>query len=217
MDVSSMLESVPVSSVSYCLRDCLRNCCRRASYGQYFVLSMRDRTSTIEHPNCYMGFDGTHQKVITGFFFTPHGTAPRKRWHPKFLYPISPIRLIAVFSSLCGAPAIKSATIANMVVAQELDPVEHSQLDRECARIHARGRGDSRPRGGLWSVGLHVCGRLFLPKEMTTKGSMSQPVRVTTTKTNQMSVSLWHVRDRDRERGWDAPFMISGRSVAPSI
>ena len=48
--------------------------------------------------------------------------------------------------------------------------------------MRARGRRVPRPRRGVDSVGLRRCGRHFVPKEKTTKGSMSQPVRVTTDK-----------------------------------
>jgi hypothetical protein len=44
--------------------------------------------------------------------------------------------------------------------------------------MHARERGVSHARWGLGSVRLCVCGRP-LPMEITMKGSMSQPVRIT--------------------------------------
>jgi hypothetical protein len=55
MDVSSMWERVPVSSVSYCLRYCFQNCWRSALYGWYFRL-----------PQWFFVRGETQWKVTTG-------------------------------------------------------------------------------------------------------------------------------------------------------
>jgi hypothetical protein len=107
---------------------------------------------------------------MTGLCFASHGTAafPLEESSgtlnlfipcpPSASSPYNP-----VLSSLCGALAIKSA---DMVVAGELVLVEHGELDLEGALVmRARGRGSSRPRGGLGSVGLRTCGRLFAEGE----------------------------------------------------
>ena len=77
-----------------------------------------------------------------------------------------------------------------MVVARWLVPVEHGQLDLERALVCAHVEEELLVPGGVQGVSDYARPEDILPKEMTTKGSMSHPVRVTkyVRKQNRLSV-----------------------------
>ena len=111
-----------------------------------------------------------------------HGTLPtrRKQRHPKLLHPMSPIRLLAIQPSSLIPLRRKSAT-TNLASPtwSLLESLSQASMVSWTLKAHSYARTWKRSfssKSGFRECQITHMQKTFLKKEMTTKGSMSQPV-----------------------------------------